>query len=122
MCLAVPGKIVEIIGDDPLLRSAKVSFAGVVKLVSLTCTPEAKPGDYVLVHVGVAISTIDPQDAAETFRYLREMGELDGIDLPPEDPVGAVLGAEALAKAAAPNGQGRLGASAPTAPQTPAAP
>lgn len=86
MCLAVPGKIVEITGDDPLLRSAKVSFAGVVKLVSLTCTPEAKPGDYVLVHVGVAISTIDPQDAEETFRYLREMGELDGLDLPAESP------------------------------------
>ncbi|MDI1248521.1 MAG: HypC/HybG/HupF family hydrogenase formation chaperone [Lacunisphaera sp.] len=112
MCLAVPGKVVEIIGDDPLLRSAKVSFAGVIKLVSLTCTPEAKLGDYVLVHVGVAISTIDPQDAELTFRYLREMGELDGIDLPPEDPVGAV----------APNGPGRLGASAPTPPPTPAAP
>lgn len=83
MCLAVPGQVVEIIGDDPLLRSAKVSFAGVVKLVSLTCTPEAKLGDYVLVHVGVAISTIDPEDAEETFRYLREMGELDGLDVPP---------------------------------------
>ena len=83
MCLAVPGKIVEIIGDDPLLRSAKVSFAGVVKLVSLTCTPEAKLGDFVLVHVGVAISIVDPQEAEETFSYLRQMGELDGIDLPP---------------------------------------
>jgi hydrogenase expression/formation protein HypC len=80
MCLAVPGKIVEIIGDDPLLRSAKVSFAGVVKLVSLTCTPEAKLGDFVLVHVGVAISTVDPKEAEETFSYLRQMGELDGFD------------------------------------------
>ncbi|MDI1336729.1 MAG: HypC/HybG/HupF family hydrogenase formation chaperone [Lacunisphaera sp.] len=104
MCLAVPGKVVEIVGDDPLLRSAKVSFAGVIKLVSLTCTPEAKLGDYVLVHVGVAISTIDPEDAELTFRYLREMGELDGLDVPPEHQVGAV----------APNGPGRLGASAPT--------
>jgi hydrogenase expression/formation protein HypC len=86
MCLAVPGKVVEIVGDDPLLRSAKVSFAGVIKLVSLTCTPEAKLGDYVLVHVGVAISTIDPADAELTFRYLREMGELDGIDVPAEAP------------------------------------
>lgn len=86
MCLAVPGKVLEIVGDDPLLRSAKVSFAGVVKLVSLTCTPEAKLGDYVLVHVGVAISTIDPQEAEETFRYLRQMGELDGLDVPPESP------------------------------------
>ena len=80
MCLAVPGKIVEISEGDPLLRSAKVSFAGVIKLVSLTCTPEAKLGDFVLVHVGVAISTIDPQEAEETFRYLRAMGELDGLD------------------------------------------
>lgn len=82
MCLAVPGKVLEIVGDDPLLRSAKVSFAGVIKLVSLTCTPEARPGDYVLVHVGVAISTVDSREAEETFRYLRQMGELDGLDLP----------------------------------------
>ena len=83
MCLAVPGKIVEVLGDDPLLRSAKVSFAGVVKLISLTCTPEAKLGDFVLVHVGVAISTIDPQEAAETYQYLKAMGELDGLDVAP---------------------------------------
>jgi hydrogenase expression/formation protein HypC len=83
MCLAVPGKIIEIIGDDPFLRAAKVSFAGVVKLISLTCTPEAKLGDFVLVHVGVAISTVDPEEAAETFRYLKAMGELDGLDAAP---------------------------------------
>ncbi len=82
MCLAVPGKVVEIIGDDPLLRSAKVSFSGVIKQVSLTCTPEAKLGDYVLVHVGVAISTVDPEEAAQTFEYLKQMGELDGIEVP----------------------------------------
>ena len=80
MCLAVPGKVVEIIGDDPLLRSAKVSFAGVVKMVSLTCTPEAKLGDFVLVHVGVAISTIDAKEAEETYGYLKAMGELDGLE------------------------------------------
>jgi hydrogenase expression/formation protein HypC len=67
-------------GDDPLLRAAKVSFAGVIKLVSLTCTPEARLGDFVLVHVGVAISVIDPHEAEETFRYLRAMGELDGLE------------------------------------------
>ena len=82
MCLAVPGKVIEITGDDPLLRSAKVSFAGVVKAVSLTCTPEAKVGDYVLVHVGLAISTVDAKEAAETFEYLKQMGELDGIEVP----------------------------------------
>jgi hydrogenase expression/formation protein HypC len=83
MCLAVPGKIIEITGADPFLRSAKVSFAGVVKNISLTCTPDAKLGDFVLVHVGVAISTIDPQEAEETYTYLKAMGELDGLDAAP---------------------------------------
>lgn len=82
MCLAVPGKVLEIHGDDPLLRSARVSFAGVIKQVSLSCVPEAKIGDFVLVHVGVAISVVDPQEAEETFTYLRQMGELDGIEIP----------------------------------------
>ena len=82
MCLAVPGKVVEILGDDPLLRAARVSFGGVIKLISLTCVPDAKLGDYVLVHVGVAISVVDAQEAAETFKYLQQMGELDGIEVP----------------------------------------
>ena len=82
MCLAVPGKVLEIVGDDPLLRAAKVSFAGVIKLVSLTCTPEARVGDFVLVHVGVAISVVDAKEAEETFAYLKAMGELDGLEIP----------------------------------------
>ena len=82
MCLAIPGKITAITGDDPLLRSAFVSFAGVVKNVNLTCTPEAKMGDYVLVHVGVAISIIDQKEAEETYRYLELIGDLDGITPP----------------------------------------
>ena len=80
MCLAVPGKVIEIKGDDPLLRTARVSFAGVIKNVSLTCAPEAQIGDYVLVHVGVAISVVDKKDAEETYEYLRQMGELDGLE------------------------------------------
>jgi len=112
MCLAVPGKVLEIVGDDPLLRAAKVSFAGVVKLISLTCTPEAKVGDFVLVHVGVAISVVDAKEAAETFSYLQQMGELDGLEIPTETPVGAT----------APNGPGRLGASAPTIHSTTSTP
>lgn len=117
MCLAVPGKVVEIIGDDPLLRSAKVSFSGVVKLVSLTCTPEAKLGDYVLVHVGVAISTVDPEEAAQTFEYLKQMGELDGIDLPTPPTVGSELARAQPSPevgGVVPNAPGRLGTSAPT--------
>ncbi|MEJ1972319.1 MAG: HypC/HybG/HupF family hydrogenase formation chaperone [Lacunisphaera sp.] len=84
MCLAVPGKVLEIVGDDPLLRSAKVSFAGVIKLVSLTCTPEARVGDFVLVHVGVAISVVDAAEAATTYAYLKAMGDLDGLEIPPD--------------------------------------
>lgn len=80
MCLAVPGKVLDVQGDDPLLRTARVSFAGVVKQVSLTCTPEANVGDYVLVHVGVAISVVDQKEAEETYAYLKQMGELDGLE------------------------------------------
>ena len=82
MCLAVPGKVIDIQGDDPLLRTARVSFAGVIKRVSLTCASEAKVGDYVLVHVGVAISIVDQKEAEETFAYLKAMGELDGLEPP----------------------------------------
>lgn len=85
MCLAVPGKVIEIVGDDPILRSARVSFAGVVKLISLACVPEAGVGDYVLVHVGMAISKVDQQEAEETFKYLKQLGELDGLELPDGD-------------------------------------
>ena len=80
MCLAIPGKIVSIEGDDPLLRSGKVDFSGVMKLVNLGCVPEAHVGDYVLVHVGFAISTIDEQEAAQVFEYLRQMGDLAELE------------------------------------------
>lgn len=83
MCLAVPGQLLDIEGDDPLLRAGRVNFAGVVKRVSLACAPEAKVGDYVLVHVGVAISVIDPIEAEQTFRYLKAMGDLDGLEAGP---------------------------------------
>jgi len=76
MCLAVPGKILNIEGSDPLLRSGKVDFAGVVREVNLSCVPEAEVGDYVLVHVGFAIGTIDEQEAQQVFEYLRQMDEL----------------------------------------------
>jgi len=80
MCLAVPGKVLAIEGDDLFLRTARVSFAGIVKQVSLACAPGAKVGDYVLVHVGLAISVIDPEEAEKTFSYLRAMGDLDGLE------------------------------------------
>jgi hydrogenase expression/formation protein HypC len=89
MCLAVPGKLLSVRGEDPLELTGRVSFGGIVKEVSLACAPEARPGDYVLVHVGVAISVVDPGEAEETFRYLRAMGELDGLDPEPAGTGGA---------------------------------
>ena len=74
MCLAVPGKLLEVEGDDPIFRTGKVSFGGVVKEVSLATVPEAQVGEYVIVHAGVAISTLDEEEAEEVFRYLDEMG------------------------------------------------
>jgi hydrogenase expression/formation protein HypC len=76
MCLAVPGKIISIEGVDPVLRSGRVDFAGIVKQVNLAYVPEAKIGDYVLVHVGFAISTVDEKEAQEVFDYLQQIGEL----------------------------------------------
>src|SRR5690606_866113 len=80
MCLAVPGKILSITGDDPMLRTGKVSFGGIVKEVSLAYVPEAQVDDYVLVHVGFAISRTDEAEAAEVFEILKEMDELEGLD------------------------------------------
>jgi hydrogenase expression/formation protein HypC len=79
MCLAVPGKIVNIEGDD-VLRSGAVSFGGIVKKVNLAYVPEARVGDYVIVHVGFAISVVDEAEAMSTFKYLQEMSELAELE------------------------------------------
>jgi hydrogenase expression/formation protein HypC len=84
MCLAVPGRIESVEGEDPLLRTGKVSFGGIVKSVHLGCVPEAKVGDYVLVHVGVALSTIDEKEAEEVHRFLQQMGDLSELEPDPE--------------------------------------
>lgn len=114
MCLAVPGKVIDIQGDDPFLRTARVSFAGVIKNVSLACAPEAKLGDYVLVHVGVAISIVDEKEAEETYAYLKEMGELDGLDGGPS-AVGRALAAVAENRM----GQGTAASRLPESQTTP---
>jgi len=80
MCLAVPGKIVSIEGDDPILRDGKVNFGGVVKRVNLSLVPEAKIGDYVVVHVGLALSIVDEEEAKQVFEFLKTMGELSEIE------------------------------------------
>jgi len=75
MCLAIPGKIIsfEETTESPLM--AKVSFGGVVKSVCMDWLPDAKIGDYVMVHVGYAISKVDEKEAEETLRLVTEMEE-----------------------------------------------
>lgn len=90
MCLAVPGKILSVAGEDPLQRIGRVSFGGITKEVNLAFVPEANVGDYVVVHVGLAISTVDQEEAERTLEYFREMGELaeleSGAEPRPENP------------------------------------
>lgn len=78
MCLAVPGKIVTISGDEPFTRVAKVSFGGVVKEVSLAYVPEAAVDDYVIVHAGFALSQIDEAEAVRVFEELSRLAAADG--------------------------------------------
>lgn len=89
MCLAVPGRVLSIVGEDPAFRSGNVDFCGVRKTVNLAFTPEVTPGDFVLVHVGFAITRIDEEEALRTFQYLKQIGALseEGITLPKEAPV-----------------------------------
>ncbi len=75
MCLAVPGELLSAEGEEALTRQGRVSFAGLVKVVNLACTPEARVGDYVLVHAGFAISVVDADEARRTLEYLAELGE-----------------------------------------------
>lgn len=80
MCLAIPGKIQSIVNiQDGLVRMAKVSFGGIIKEASLELVPDATIGDYVLVHVGVAISKVDEEEAQKVFGYLKEAGEIDEL-------------------------------------------
>jgi len=78
MCLAVPGKVIETL-ESGGMRMAKVSFGGMVKQVCIEYTPEAVPGDYVLVHVGFALSRVDQEEAERTFRLLEELGQLSEL-------------------------------------------
>jgi hydrogenase expression/formation protein HypC len=81
MCLAIPGKVesIELMYENTV-RMARVSFGGIIKQASLEMLPQAEVGDYVLVHVGVAISKVDEEEAHKVFEYLREAGELDELN------------------------------------------
>lgn len=72
MCLAIPGQVLDVEGNDPLTRTGRVSFAGIVKRANLAYTPEAKVGDYVLVHAGFALTVLDEAEALKTLAYLAE--------------------------------------------------
>lgn len=79
MCLAIPGKVIETLEQDGM-KMAKVSFGGMVKQVCLEYTPDVQTGDYVLVHVGFALSRIDEKEAERTFKILEELGQLMELD------------------------------------------
>ena len=82
MCLGIPGKVVETYREHGVLMG-KVDFSGVAKRVCLEHTADARPGDYVLVHVGFALSRLDEEEAGRVFAFLREMDQLDELKVPP---------------------------------------
>ena len=88
MCLAIPGKVLEELEQNGM-RMAKVQFGGIVREASLDYTPAAKVGDYVLVHVGFAISTVDAEEAKRTYELLEQMDQLTELDAPVVDELSA---------------------------------
>lgn len=83
MCLAIPGKLIEITDDGHGLRMGRANFGGIVKQICLEYTPEAREGDYVLVHVGFALNLVDEAEAERTYAALKELQQLDELEEPP---------------------------------------
>jgi hydrogenase expression/formation protein HypC len=81
MCLGIPGKVIETYREHDVLMG-KVDFSGVCKRVCLEHVPEVQPGEYVLVHVGFALSRIDEAEAQLVFEFLRQMDQLDELKVP----------------------------------------
>ena len=81
MCLGVPGQVLEIEQDALGLSYGKVQFGGIVKEINLTYTPDVKVGEYVVVHVGFAISHLNEEEAKKVFSYLEELGELKQLEV-----------------------------------------
>jgi len=79
MCLAIPGKVVSISGNDDLTRMGRINFGGIIKEASLAYVPEVVIGDYVIVHVGFALSKVDEAEAQKVFEYLKQMDELGDL-------------------------------------------
>ena len=82
MCLAIPGKLIEVSQDPQGVRMGKANFGGIVKQVCLEYTPEVGIGDYVLVHVGFALGKVDEEEALRTYRLLQEMDQLSELEVP----------------------------------------
>jgi len=82
MCLGVPGKVVEIQENPAGMTMGKVNFAGITKEVCLAYVPDVQIGEYVIVHVGFAISKVDEEEAMQVFEYLKQMDELAELDIP----------------------------------------
>lgn len=82
MCLGVPGKVIAIEEQASGMLMGKASFGGITKSVCLSYVPDVCIGDYVVVHVGFAISKVDEQEARQVFAYLREMDDLKELDIP----------------------------------------
>jgi hydrogenase expression/formation protein HypC len=76
MCLAIPGKIESVSNKDPLLRMGRINFGGIIKEVSLACVPEAVAGNYVIVHVGFALSRVDEHEAQKILDYVKKMEDV----------------------------------------------
>ena len=86
MCLAIPGKVVDTYTQNGL-RMAKVQFGGIVREACLEYVPETQTGEYVLVHVGFAISRVDEDEAQKTYQALKELDQLGELDSPTVDEV-----------------------------------
>jgi hydrogenase expression/formation protein HypC len=86
MCLGVPGKVVSIDEASVGMTMGRVSFGGIVKEVCLAYTPQAQVGDFVLVHVGFALSVLDEEEAQGTLLFLERMGELESFGTPRSEP------------------------------------
>src|ERR1700730_15285783 len=89
MCLAIPGKLIEISRDAHGVMMGRANFGGIVKQVCLEYTPEVVTGDYVLVHVGFALSKVDEEQAAQTYKALEQLQQLGELDIPDVDDADA---------------------------------
>ena len=102
MCLGIPGQVIEIEANPLGMTQGKVSFGGITKQVCLAYVPEVEVGEYVVVHVGFAISKIDEEEARRVFELLEEMGELAELEVPQPESVQETTGTDGAGAAGTP--------------------